>query len=513
MFRKTVVSMVLLVGTVMFLSHCAGSQQIQPKSEPASEVHAGWQLGIQAWTFHRFTFYEAVDKTASVGLKWIEAVQGQRLSKEKPNVRFDQTMSAEIREEVRQKLSSAGIKLINCYIHKMPNDEAKCREIFDFVEDMGIKVIVSEPEPEALDLIESLCKEYKIKLAIHNHPKPSRYWDPDKVLAVCKGRSKWIGVCADTGHWMRVGLKPVEVLKKLEGRVISFHLKDLQEIGNPAAHDVIWGTGKGDVKGILQEMHRQRFKGLFAVEYEYNWENSLPDIRQCVEYFNKAASELRTERMVSAAGEKRRGPFNGRDLNAWQFKGDKSKSKWVVGIAEMSTENPKLLTAKKGVGEMINTAREHRDSVDIYSKAKFGDCRIELEVMVPKGSNSGIYVMGEYEVQVLDSYGREKMGWSDMGAIYGAAVPSINACKKPGEWQKYVIEFLAPRFDVAGEKIANAKFVKVELNGRVLHENLEMPGPTPAGVTGTESPTGPIMFQGDHGPVAYRNIRIVPLDR
>ena len=110
-------------------------------------------------------------------------------------------------------------------------------------------------------------------------------------------------------------------------------------------------------------------------------------------------------------------------------------------------------------------------------------------------------------------FGREKMGSGDMGAIYGAAVPPVNACRKPGQWQKYVIEFLAPKFNANGAKIANAKFVKVELNGQVLHKDLEMPGPTPGGVTGKEAPAGPIMFQGNHGPVAYRNIRITELTK
>ena len=128
--------------------------------------------------------------------------------------------------------------------------------------------------------------------------------------------------------------------------------------------------------------------------------------------------------------------------------------------------------------------------------------------MVPQGSNSGVYVMGEYEIQVLDSWGRTKMGSGDMGAVYGAAPPPLNASKKPGEWQKYVIDFNVPRFDSTGKKIANAQLVKVQLNGKVLHENLVLPGPTPGGVSGKEGPKGPIMFQGNHGAVAYRNIRI-----
>jgi hypothetical protein len=203
--------------------------------------------------------------------------------------------------------------------------------------------------------------------------------------------------------------------------------------------------------------------------------------------------------------------FNGKDLDGWMFHGDRQMSKWVVGTAAMSPDDPKLLVAEKGQGEMINVVSHHGESLDIYSKEKFGDCRIELQVMVPNGSNSGIYVMGEYEIQVLDSYGRTKMGPGDMGAIYGASPPPVNACKKPGEWQRYVIEFQAPRFDAGGKKTQNAKFIKVELNGQALHENLVMEKETPGGVTGHEVPAGPLMFQGNHGPVAFRNIVVQPV--
>jgi hypothetical protein len=182
-----------------------------------------------------------------------------------------------------------------------------------------------------------------------------------------------------------------------------------------------------------------------------------------------------------------------------------------VGKAKVSSTDAKMLVAEDGKGELINATPEHGASQDIYSKAKFGDCRIEVEVMVPKGSNSGVYVMGEYEVQVLDSYGKMKMGNGDMGAIYGGFAPPVNASKAPGQWQQYVIEWRAPRFDADGKKIRNAEFIKVELNGIVLHENLVMPGLTPGGVTGKEAAVGPLMFQGNHGPVAYRNIVVTPL--
>ncbi len=206
-------------------------------------------------------------------------------------------------------------------------------------------------------------------------------------------------------------------------------------------------------------------------------------------------------------------PFNGKNLSGWKFKSPAEKSKWTVGVAEMSKDNAKLLDVKKGTGQLVNNLPkvEHGLSVDIYSEYKHGNATIDLEVMVPQESNSGIYVHGEYEVQVLDSFGRDKNpGPGDMGAVYGAQPPTKPLYKKPGEWSKFHIEFRAPRFDADGKKIENARFEKIVLNGRVIHENLELKGPTPAGVTGKEHARGPIMFQGDHGPVAYRNISITP---
>jgi hypothetical protein len=205
--------------------------------------------------------------------------------------------------------------------------------------------------------------------------------------------------------------------------------------------------------------------------------------------------------------------FNGRNLNEWTTNTGSGKGdKWVVGKASISSADPKMLVSKDGKGEMINLTPEHGASRDIYSKASFaGDCRIELQVMVPQGSNSGVYVMGEYEIQVLDSWGRQKMTGGDMGAVYGARPPQVNASKKPGQWQQYVIDFQAPKFDSSKQKKEKAKLLKVELNGKLLHENLTMEQQTPGGVNGNEWPTVPLMFQGNHGPVAYRNIIVTPL--
>jgi hypothetical protein len=200
-------------------------------------------------------------------------------------------------------------------------------------------------------------------------------------------------------------------------------------------------------------------------------------------------------------------PFNGKNLEGWTTKGDKAKSKWVVGTARVDDADPTKLVVKEGDGgELINASGQ---GVDLYTTEKWGDCTISLELMVPKNSNSGVYVMGEYEVQVLDSHGKETVGPGDLGGLYGAAAPKKNASKKPGEWQTMEIVFEAPKFE-GDKKTANAKFVKVVLNGETIHENVEMKGPTPSGVTGKETATGPLMFQGDHGAVAFRKIKVTP---
>lgn len=261
------------------------------KGAPHAEK-LGWRLGTQAYSFNRFTFYEAVEKTASLGLHYIEAYPGQRLSKEKPDQKVNDSLPADLRSEVKRRLADAGVKMINFGVVRIPNDEGAGRKVFDFAKDMGIETIVSEPPPDALEMLDKLCGEYGINLAIHNHPEPSKYWKPDAVLDVCQGRSKRVGACADTGHWMRSGINPLDALKKLEGRIISFHFKDLNKYGRQDSHDVAWGTGQADVKAMLAEIRRQEFRGVFSIEYEHNWENSLPEIAQSVEYFDKVAAEL-----------------------------------------------------------------------------------------------------------------------------------------------------------------------------------------------------------------------------
>ena len=254
----------------------------------------GWRIGCQLWSFNRFPFMEAIDKTASIGLKYAEAFPGQRLSADLPeDVKFDHNMSEENRELAVKHLQEKGVTLVAYGVVGIPKEEEEARKVFDFVKKMGIGIVVCEPSRTVFDLVEKLAEEYDVKIAIHNHPKPSMYWDYKKVLDATEGRSPRIGSCADTGHWMRSNLIPLDAIKALEGRIVSFHLKDLGEMGNPGAHDVIWGTGLGNLEEVLAEVKRQNIENpVFSIEYENNWDNNVPDIAQCVAYFNEVAGKL-----------------------------------------------------------------------------------------------------------------------------------------------------------------------------------------------------------------------------
>ena len=199
-------------------------------------------------------------------------------------------------------------------------------------------------------------------------------------------------------------------------------------------------------------------------------------------------------------------PFDGKTLAGWKTKHD-DKGIWQVGSATVSVSDPKgLLVTPRGT-ELVNLL----PGTDLLTEAKYGDCTVELEFMIPKGSNSGVYLMGEYEVQIYDTFDKKgkdpKPG--DMAGIYTFAAPKVFAEKPFGEWQKFVIEFQAPKFE-GGKKVSNAKFVKVTFNDKVIHENVECDKVTPGGLTGKEMAEGPLMFQGDHGQVSFRNIKVTP---
>lgn len=252
---------------------------------PAECKSGGFFIGCQAYTFNRFTVFEAIEKTASAGGKVIEFYPGQALSPEERSVKWDHNAGPEVIKKVQEQLAKFGVKAVNYGVVGIPKDEAEARKIFVFAKTMGMRAVTTE-SVDAIDTIEKMVKEYDIMVGFHDHPKNPknddyRMWDPNYILSVVKDRDARIGSCADTGHWVRSGLKPVDCLRILKGRIISSHLKDLNEV-NHDAHDMPYGNGVSDIPAILEELKAQGFEGNISIEYEYHWDNSVPEVAQCI---------------------------------------------------------------------------------------------------------------------------------------------------------------------------------------------------------------------------------------
>jgi type 1 glutamine amidotransferase/sugar phosphate isomerase/epimerase len=254
----------------------------------------GWRLGIEAYTFHKFTMFEAIEKTAQLGLPFMGGLSFQKVSQEIQK-NFDPQLSDDELRQIRLKLDATGVRLLTYYIHNIPGDEAGCQRVFEFGRKMGIETFMSEPAPEALDTIEKLADAYDINVAIHNHDRKGspQYWQPEGVLKACEGRSKRLGACADLGYWMRAGIDPLEALRKLKDRLITVQMHDLNEF-TPQGHDVPWGAGVGKTGEFLLEMRRLGIRPtMFGLEYSYNWLESLPEIARCVEFFNNVSLKIK----------------------------------------------------------------------------------------------------------------------------------------------------------------------------------------------------------------------------
>ncbi len=205
------------------------------------------------------------------------------------------------------------------------------------------------------------------------------------------------------------------------------------------------------------------------------------------------------------------------------------RDKWKR-VTEVTAVPDKNAIEVKGEGEgtiLVNWSPKSKRAPYLVTVGEFGDVQVHFEFMVPKGSNSGIYLMGRYEIQILDSFGVKPPTFSDLGGLYqrwdtkrgkGKAgyegvAPRVNAAKAPGQWQTIDIDFRAPRFDDKGNKIENARFIKVQVNGKTVHENQPVTGPTRAHPLEGEVATGPIAIQGDHGPIAIRSFQVRAIEK
>jgi hypothetical protein len=243
-------------------------------------------------------------------------------------------------------------------------------------------------------------------------------------------------------------------------------------------------------------------------------------LRRCLAvcvYAGAMASALPIHPMFAASNAKPGWLVLSDDLSSFQ----KPTGQWyVAGNARQDAKHEKRLIGEPGQGVLINGKDGVTDN--LVTKDHWGDVEVSLDFLIPHGSNSGVKLHGVYEIQIADTWKNAKLTGNECGGIYPRAelqppryyhidegiAPLVNAAKASGEWQTLEIAFHAPRFDNRGRKVGNARFQKVLLNGKLIHSNVELAHPTGHVWHEPEHAAGPLLLQADHGPVAFRNVRL-----
>jgi len=424
---------------LVFLASAVSAVDLMPEKRDYSAVRIKeFPVAVQCWTFHKFTFYETLEKVRDLGVKYLQPYRGQKLAPDSGDVVFGPDLTDDQIRQVRRKLMEYDISLVSYGVVNFENTEADMRKVFDFAKKMGIRTIVTEPQYDDYTLIEKMVREYNINIAIHNHPTPSKYAHPETVIRNIKGFDKRIGACADTGHWMRTGVNPVAALVALDGRITDVHLKDLNEFGVKEAYDVPFGSGKANIRDILAELTIQDYQGYISIEHENpnELDNPSPSIRKGLDYIRSITYYRGCEQILKSR--------NGRYVkHGWNHYGP--------GYFELDPDTG-ILTGQGGMGLFW------------YSAKKYGDFVLYLDFMCEKDvTNSGVfirvpempvsnsYIFHSFEIQI----GNAGEGIHGTGAVYDAEAPKMKAFNPPGEWNHYKISFIGDT-------------INVELNGTAI---------------------------------------------
>ncbi len=265
---------------------------LRSKAAPLSQsavTSAGFSIAVQCWSFRKFTLFEAIEMAASAGAN-VEVFPGQKIGGELGELKFGPDLGDEPIQAILAHLKKNGIAAVNFGVTAISKDEAEARKTFELAKKMGLYGVTTEAI-QAIDTLEKLAKEYDLKVCFHNHPKPSALWNPETIWKALEGRHENLGFCADIGHWASSGLDPLEVIRKVAPRVLSFHIKDRASIAQ-WTHDRPFGTGVIDLVAILDEVRKHGFAGNATIEYEHNWESNVTEVAQCAGYL-RAYSKMR----------------------------------------------------------------------------------------------------------------------------------------------------------------------------------------------------------------------------
>jgi len=386
-------------------------------------------FAVQCYSFRRFTFLETLQKVKDMGLRYLQPYPGQKFSAEHPGVPFNHNLSPENIKLAKARLRELGLSLVGYGVVGFKNEEAEMRKVFDFAREMRIPTIVTEPEFDDFTLLEKMVKEYRINIAIHNHPAPSKYARPETVLANVKGQDERIGDCADTGHWMRTGVNPLEALRMLEGRIIDVHLKDLDVFGERQANDVPYGAGKANIRDIKAELTRQNFSGYITIEYESEPDDPSASIQKGLEYIDSITYYKGYEEILPRS----RGRYS---KQGWNHYGP--------GYFVLD-EKTGILKGNGGMGLFWYSVKKYKDFVlELDFKCEMDITNSGVFVRVPEMLSSNSYINHSFEIQIDDA----SEGIHTTGSAYDAEAPTQKASKPTGEWNHFKITFKGSRLSV-----------------------------------------------------------------
>jgi inosose dehydratase len=246
--------------------------------------YGGFPLGAQSYSLRNFDTTECVRHLKGLGLQFVEMFSKH----------FDPKSNPEKISETLKLLSDNNIHLQGHGVHGFSKDHEANKKLFEFAKAVGVKVLTADPSPDSFDSLEKLVAEYDIRIAIHNHGPGHRYDKLESVAKAVEGRHKWIGVCVDTGHFLRSAEDPVKVIKALGPRVFGAHLKDEKDFGVKASHNVVIGKGHLDVVGVFKALKEVQFpaEGALSLEYEANPQNPVDDMKACLEVAKEAIAKV-----------------------------------------------------------------------------------------------------------------------------------------------------------------------------------------------------------------------------
>lgn len=245
----------------------------------AADPYGGLRMGIQSYSLRHFALDEALKRVGELGLQYVELYPGHL---------DHNTVTPAALSDTKKRMQDLGITPDAYGVTGFDRDESAARKVFDFAKFLELRSISADPAVDSFDMLDKLVEEYEIPIAIHNHGPHHKWGKPEVILDAIKDHHPLIGVCADTGHFLRADVDPVEAIKILRGRVFGLHVKDFIS----ERTEVIAGDGKLDLKALVAETRAQNFDGACSIEFELDPEDPMAGIRAGLSNVRQAVSSL-----------------------------------------------------------------------------------------------------------------------------------------------------------------------------------------------------------------------------